>query len=130
MSELVWKFQYCAIPKLYRPGNDHETIRICIAENVLAPFLASRQKEVLEIMVMLFDQEKIAEIHDYNVAKTAREEGREEGHQLGLEEGIRAVVSTLRSMAVEQKQVAQKLVEQFHLLPHAAEEKVKQYWMQ
>ena len=134
MSELVWKFQYCSIPKLYRPGNDHETIRICIAENVLAPFLASRQKEVLEIMVMLFDQEKIAEIHDYNVAKTAREEGREEGraegHQLGLEEGIRAVVSTLRSMAVEQKQVAQKLVEQFHLLPHAAEEKVKQYWMQ
>ena len=107
-----------------------ETIRICIAENVLAPFLASRQKEVLEIMVMLFDQEKIAEIHDYNVAKTAREEGREEGHQLGLEEGIRAVVSTLRSMAVEQKQVAQKLVEQFHLLPHAAEEKVRQYWMQ
>ena len=112
----------------------NETIRICIAENVLAPFLASRQKEVLEIMVMLFDQEKIAEIHDYNVAKTAREEGREEGraegHQLGLEEGIRAMVSTLRSMAVEQKQVAQKLVEQFHLLPHAAEEKVRQYWMQ
>ena len=99
-----------------------ETIRICIAENVLAPFLASRQKEVLEIMVTLFDQEKIAEIHDYNVAKAARQEGREEG--------IRAMVSTLRSMSVEQKQIAQKLVEQFGLLPQAAEEKVKQYWMQ
>lgn len=99
-----------------------ETIRICIAENVLAPFLASRQKEVLEIMVTLFDQEKIAEIHDYNVAKAARQEGREEG--------IRAMVSTLRSMSVEQKQIAQKLVEQFGLLPQAAEEKVKQYWKQ
>ena len=103
-----------------------ETIRICIAENVLAPFLASRQKEVLEIMVTLFDQEKIAEIHDYNVAKAARQEG----HQLGREEGIRAMVSTLRSMSVEQKQIAQKLVEQFGLLPQAAEEKVKQYWKQ
>ena len=103
-----------------------ETIRICIAENVLAPFLASRQKEVLEIMVTLFDQEKIAEIHDYNVAKVARQEG----HQLGREEGIRAMVSTLRSMSVEQKQIAQKLVEQFGLLPQAAEEKVKQYWKQ
>lgn len=99
-----------------------ETIRICIVENVLAPFLASRQKEVLEIMVTLFDQEKIAEIHDYNVAKAARQEGREEG--------IRAMVSTLRSMSVEQKQIAQKLVEQFGLLPQAAEEKVKQYWKQ
>ena len=99
-----------------------ETIRICIAENVLAHFLASRQKEVLEIMVTLFDQEKIAEIHDYNVAKAARQEGREEG--------IRAMVSTLRSMSVEQKQIAQKLVEQFGLLPQAAEEKVKQYWKQ
>ena len=99
-----------------------ETIRICIAENVLAPFLASRQKEVLEIMVTLFDQEKIAEIHDYNVAKAARQEGREEG--------IRAMVSTLRNMSVEQKQIAQKLVEQFGLLPQAAEEKVKQYWKQ
>lgn len=103
-----------------------KTIRICIAENVLAPFLASRQKEVLEIMVTLFDQEKIAEIHDYNVAKAARQEG----HQLGREEGIRAMVSTLRSMSVEQKQIAQKLVEQFGLLPQAAEEKVKQYWKQ
>ena len=109
-------------------------IRICIAENVLAPFLASRQKEVLEIMVTLFDQEKIAEIHDYNVAKAARQEGhqlgREEGRAEGREEGIRAVVGMLRSMSVEKKQIAQKLVEQFGLLPQAAEEKVKQYWKQ
>ena len=111
-----------------------ETIRICIAENVLAPFLASRQKEVLEIMVTLFDQEKIAEIHDYNVAKAARQEGhqlgREEGRAEGREDGIRAVVGMLRSMSVERKQIAQKLVEQFGLLPQAAEEKVKQYWKQ
>ena len=107
-----------------------ETIRICIAENVLAPFLASRQKEVLEIMVTLFDQEKIAEIHDYNVAKAARQEGHQLGRAEGREEGIRAMVSTLRSMSVEKKQIAQKLVEQFGLLPQAAEEKVKQYWKQ
>lgn len=107
-----------------------ETIRICIAENVLAPFLASRQKEVLEIMVTLFDQEKIAEIHDYNVAKAARQEGHQLGRAEGREEGIRAVVDMLRGMSVEQKQIAQKLVEQFGLLPQAAEEKVKQYWKQ
>ena len=52
-----------------------ETLRRCIEENVLAPFLRTRQKEVAEIMVTLFDQEKVMEIHDYHVAEAARKEG-------------------------------------------------------
>ena len=56
-----------------------ETLRRCIEENVLAPFLITRQKEVTEIMVTLFDQEKIMEIHDYHVAEAARKDGRTEG---------------------------------------------------
>ena len=64
------------------------------------------------------------------MAKAARQEGHQLGREEGREEGIRAVVGTLRSMSVEQKQIAQKLVEQFGLLPQAAEEKVKQYWKQ
>ena len=52
-----------------------ETLRRCIEENVLAPFLMTRQKEVAEIMVTLFDQEKVMEIHDYHVAEAARMEG-------------------------------------------------------
>ena len=42
-------------------------------ENVLAPFWATRQKEVAEIMVTLFDQEEIMEIQDYHVAEDARQ---------------------------------------------------------
>ena len=52
-----------------------ETLRQCREENILTPFLASRQKEVHDIMVTLFDQETVLEIHDYNVAKEAKEEG-------------------------------------------------------
>ena len=52
-----------------------ETSRRCIEENVLAPFLVTRQKEVAEIMVTLFDQEKVMEVHDYHVAETAQMEG-------------------------------------------------------
>ncbi len=35
-----------------------ETLRRCIEESVLSPFLMTRQKEVTEIIVTLFDQEK------------------------------------------------------------------------
>ncbi len=64
-----------------------ETLRRCIEENVLVPFLATRQKEVAEIMVTLFDQEKIMEIHDYHIAEGARKDGLQQGLQQGLQKG-------------------------------------------
>ena len=65
-----------------------ETLRQCREENILTPFLASRQKEVHDIMVTLFDQETVLEIHDYNVAKNAKQEGIAEGIEKGMEKGI------------------------------------------
>lgn len=53
-----------------------ETLRICCEENILMPFLASRQKEVQDIMVTLFNQERVTEIHEYNLVKDAKREGR------------------------------------------------------
>jgi len=72
-----------------------ETLRRCIEENVLAPFLMTRQKEVAEIMVTLFDQEKIMEIHDYHVAEAGRAEGRTEGLVEGTLASIKNLMETL-----------------------------------
>ncbi len=49
-----------------------ETMRLCLEQDILAPFLQSRQKEVTDIMVTLFSQEKVSEIHDYNLVKNTR----------------------------------------------------------
>ena len=77
-----------------------ETIRRCIEENILAPFLMTRQKEVAEIMVTLFDQEKVMEIHDYHIAEAARKDGIQRGRAEGRTEGRveGAVEGTLRSL--------------------------------
>lgn len=56
-----------------------EILRQCEEENILTAFLTSRQKEVADIMVTLFDQEKVWAIHEYNVAKDAKAEGKAEG---------------------------------------------------
>lgn len=77
-------------------------------------------------MVTLFDQEKVWEIHDYNVAQAAEQKGVEKG----LEEGIRAAVSLLRELSLDQDAIAQKLVAKFALPLQVAETKVKQYWAQ
>ena len=101
-----------------------ETLRICVEENILMPFLASRQKEVRDIMVTLFDQERVTEIHEYNLVRDARQEG----HSAGREEGIRAMVLTLKEFTTDKVAIAQKLIKQFELLPQAAEERVERYW--
>lgn len=101
-----------------------ETLRICGDENILMPFLASRQKEVRDIMVILFDQERMTEIHEYNLVRDARHEGRQEGR----EDGIRAMVLTLKEFTQDKAVIAEKLVRQFELLPQTAREKVEQYW--
>ena len=104
----------------------------------MAPFLSSRKKELLEIMVTLFDQEKVWEIHDHNVAQAARQEGLkhgmergiEKGREKGIEEGIRAMVDTLRELSLDREAIAQKLASKFSLAPQAAAAKVAEYWEQ
>lgn len=87
-----------------------ETLRRCIEENVLAPFLMTRQKEVAEIMVTLFDQEKIMEIHDYHVAEAGRAEGRTEGLVEGTLASIKNLMETL-GLSVEAAMNALKVPE-------------------
>lgn len=48
-------------------------------------------------MSMLFDQETVTKIREYNIAKQARGEGREEGR----EEGLKATISILQDMSLD-----------------------------
>ena len=69
----------------------YETLRICRERKILKMFLDSREKEVVDIMTMLFDQQKVWEIELYN----RREEGRVEGRLEGREEGQAVVLREL-----------------------------------
>ena len=86
-----------------------ETLRICAEENILMPFLASRQKEVRDIMVTLFNQERVTEIHEYNLAKDARQEGRQEGRI----ETAKSLMNAL-NLSVEQVLAALKIPKEEH----------------
>lgn len=56
-----------------------ETIRICKDRNVLREYLSRREKEVVDIMMALFDQQKAVEQFGYEKKEEGREEGRKEG---------------------------------------------------
>ena len=75
--------QYVAFTKVYNEqvkkyGRSQkavmETIRICKDRDVLREFLASREKEVISIMMALFDEEKIMRTHIANERREAVKE--------------------------------------------------------
>ena len=49
-----------------------ETIRICKDKNVLKEYLESREKEVIGMMVTLFDEEKIMKAHDKTIMEQSK----------------------------------------------------------
>lgn len=111
-----------------------KTIHQCLDEHILAPFLISRQKEVQDIMVTLFDQQTISEIHDYNVAKEAQQKGRQEGWQRGVaeerENSVHRLVYLCRRLASTPETAAKEIAGQFDMPLQLAVEKVNLYWEQ
>jgi len=103
------------------PKAIEETIRICIEQNILVPFLLSRQKEVHDIMMTLFDQDTIMRIHDYNVEQ--------KGMEKGIEKGIRALITSMRKLAADKKTALQQVIDEFELSEDLAKEKIEQYWI-
>ena len=80
--------QYVAFTKVYneqvkKHGRSREavteTIRICKDMDVLREFLAGREKEVISIMMALFDEEKIMRTH---IASERREASREAAEKM------------------------------------------------
>ena len=56
-----------------------EIIRICRDKNLLTEYLSEREKEVEDIMLTLFDQEKIWNIERDNIRATALADGISQG---------------------------------------------------
>ena len=81
------RFSQIATQKEEQYGRTREAIDAifaqCMEEGILVPFLQSREKEVRDIMISLFNEKRIQELHD----NTVREEGRAEGRAEGLAEG-------------------------------------------
>jgi hypothetical protein len=74
-----------------------ETIRICKDRNVLREYLESREKEVVTIMMSLFDEEQIMKVYieDYGNQKE------EEGKKAGIKEGERRTARDTAKRMIE-----------------------------
>ena len=64
-----------------------ETIRICRNRNILKEYLESREKEVIDIMMALFDQQKALEQYLEQYGNEREQKGFAKGEQSGFSKG-------------------------------------------
>lgn len=65
-----------------------ETIRICRDKDFLKEYLDSKEKEVINIMMALFDQERAMQLYLRDLLKEKEEEATARGLKKGIEQGI------------------------------------------
>ena len=71
-------------------------------------------------MTNLFDDETIMRNHDYQIEQA--------GIAKGIEQGICALVSTVKKLSQSRDTAIEMVMEQFGLQKQAATDKVAQYW--
>ena len=81
--------------------------------NVLRDYLASREKEVVDIMMTLFDEEHIVEIYAENKAREA---------------SVRSAVEVYQEIGLSISEVIKRIAAKFQLTDEDAEEKVRECW--
>lgn len=94
-----------------------ETIRICKDEDVLKEYLESRESEVLDMMMTIFDEETIMRNHI-----------RSQRAEAAAEAAVQSAVETYQEFNLSFSDSVQKLVDKFGLSENEAEETVQKYW--
>jgi len=97
-----------------------ETIRICRSKDILKEYLTEREKEVVSIMMSLFDKEEIFDTFMYNVAKESEEKG--------IQKGVTSMVKMCKEFGVSVSDTIKRISSEFSLEESEAERKVKEIW--
>ena len=82
-----------------------ETIRICIEKGYLVSYLRNHEKEVIDMMAELFDEEYLRESYNKADKKKALELGRAEGRA----EGINQMIEAMRKNGIPEEQIQMML---------------------
>ena len=84
-----------------------ETLRICIEKGYLVSYLQKHEKEVVDMMSELFDEEYQREAYNRASQRKAIEEGRAEGRAEGKAEERKALAEKMRAKGYSEQEIAE-----------------------
>ena len=105
-----------------------EAVTYCMFNDIMADYLAKKDKEVFNMLSYEWN-----ETEAHNAWKEeGREEGREEGLEEGLEEerenGIRALITSMKDLAISQSKTAEQLMKRYTLTHEEAMKAIQANW--
>lgn len=112
-------------------------IQDCVARGVLVEYLKEHEKEVVGIMVTLYDEEEIMRIHLASVEREAKAAGMAEGRAEGRAEGVaegraegraEGVVAMCKEFGLSLPETVDKLVEKLGVSKADAEAMAEPLW--
>ncbi|MBQ7193503.1 MAG: hypothetical protein IJR98_03935 [Synergistaceae bacterium] len=104
-------------------------IRICQDRGVLREYLEGRKKEVVDIMVMLFDQSYAMEVYGRERELEGEKRGEKRGEKKGEKKGkIKGMVEICRKLGVTFDEAVRMVVEGSDLSEDAAPKYVRELW--
>jgi len=121
--------QYVAFTKVYDEqrgiyGRTREaiekTIRICKDNDILKEYLESREKEVVDIMMTLFDEETIRRNHEASIIRETKQEEQQRG--------IKAVVEAFKQMGGSITDAIENVMANYGYDHDTSDEYVRKYW--
>ena len=90
-----------------------EAIRICKDRNVLKEYLESKESEVVDIMMQLYDQEEVMRMHIQSERRAS---------------AIRTAVEMCQEFGMAFIDAVDKIASKFSLSPERAQKEVEEYW--
>ena len=94
-----------------------EVIRMCKDRDVLKQYLSGRESEVVDLMLTLFSQEEIWDMHIKSEKKKAAEKA-----------AIRTTIEEGRHFGASREVTAERIREKFNISKDDAEHMIKIYW--
>ena len=105
------------------------TIRICQNDNVLKEYLDSLKKEVITIMMLLFDQDYVTEMYGKDREREGEKRGEKKGKKKGKIEGaMENTVKMCRRFGATLDEAVNMLAQDFGLTAENAAQYVKKLW--
>ncbi len=98
-----------------------EVIRMCKDRDVLKQYLSGRESEVVDLMLTLFSQEEIWDMHIKSEKKKAAEKAAKKA-------AIRTTIEEGRHFGASREVTAERIREKFNISKDDAEHMIKIYW--
>ena len=114
----------------------NDAILLCIHNNILKEYLTNKKREVVSMMMALFDQATAVNMYAAEQKREGIEEGKregkregiEEGKKEGIEEGIQNAIYMLKNLDFSYNDAINEIVKFYNISLNDAKAKFSLYW--